>query len=221
MWPFTKTVKEAPWRANGLDIISDDLDDYCSPHQKLVVSEVTSLVQPDDREFVHIAGGFAACVAGITKEYGDVDIFCRDSDVYDRVSCAFIHHVLKEQHADESTGYGRLTNVELQGVNYQIIEAHKRGECIERLLSQFDINWCMAGIKLDTQTLHVHKDAMSDKVMINTDDVRVSRESTLVRLPKYKLRMVREPDEGAYDKAVMFVKNAIKKKDSASYYHTY
>lgn len=191
-----------PWAFREIDCLEDTLDHY-DPFLVSLLKEVKELIPREFRRHVFIGGGFAAHLAGITKEHGDIDLFVHDETIFQQL----VDRVVKKKDVTDrkhertldlvdSRGYGVVLKCIYKDLKFDLVNAHDyMHDCTAiSLMRTFDINWAMAIISLRDDTVMVHKDALSSKPMVNPDRVEVCLEGTRDRLDKYATRLRRAPD---------------------------
>jgi len=196
------------WKTSATEFNKKGVQDYIDPHLGVILLDVLDVIPPKYHDKVYIAGGFAAHAAGITKEHGDVDIFCNSATTFDELTHQFSKSEVVKQVGDlvEEKKYGRLMKYETPGLpwsemKFDLVDISPSTGVptggvisIVDVLESFDINWCMAGITLtEPQTMWTHPKAYSTILRINIDQVR-HLEGTHARIEKYGKRLTRSPD---------------------------
>jgi hypothetical protein len=196
-WFGKKTPDLPPWTPSK-EFVVEPLEGYLDPHTESVLLEVKEMISPPDRGDIFIAGGFAAHVAGITKTSGDVDLFCLDRDVFQRVSKTLPGEVVK------SRGSGTVICFKHNCITYDLIDTYDRANApsFDGLIHSFDINWCMAAIDFEQDRIAFLREAVSGTPLLNSKRGEMPTEETIKRLEKYKERLVAEVDLPAYNTLV-------------------
>ncbi len=196
-----KTKIEFSWSPNATKILSDDLEGYLNPHTGASLLDVMNFIPDKFHQHIFLAGGFAACVAGITKEYRDVDIFCDSKEIFDKLFQLLQDDtdVIINGTIVETSEYGRLFKFEVDGQKFDLVDVTPMtGNNIDvyELLLSFDVNWCMAAITLtQPQKIWIHPDALLGEVKVNINRVKYLT-GTELRIDKYSKRLVRNVDLG-------------------------
>lgn len=185
------------WHFADQDCLEDKLDNY-DPHLVSLLSEVKELIPREFYRNVFIGGGFAAHIAGITNEHGDIDLFVNDEMVFQQLTDRIVKKkdVTDRRHERDSHGYVVVLKCIYKDLKFDLVDAHEyMHECLAvSLMQTFDINWSMAVVDLHNETVIVHKDALSTTPIVNPNRVEVCPEGTRDRLDKYANRLRREPD---------------------------
>ncbi len=197
---WTKTIKpDWTWKAQATEFLADELEGYLNPHTGTSLMDIEDLIPSRYHKHIFLAGGFAACVAGITKEYRDVDIFCDSVSTFDKLLDVLQSNPRVITVVDVVThdGYGRLFKFKVDEQKFDLIdvtpETGDESDVIDILMS-FDVNWCMAAIALDKiRKIWVHPEAFSETPRVNLDRIKFF-EGTQLRLKKYSERLVRNVD---------------------------
>lgn len=195
-WFGKKTPDLPPWTPSH-EFVIEPLGDYLDPYTGSVLLELKEMISPPDREHIFIAGGFAAHIAGITNTSQDVDLFCLDQSVFERVSKILPGEIVNRR------GYGTVIQFAHNCIMYDLIDTSKRTKApsFDGLIRGFDINWCMAAIDFGGDRIAFLKEALSGTPFLNLAPMmdNISAEETIIRLEKYKERLVAEVDLPAYN----------------------
>lgn len=151
--------------------------------------EVLNLTEGLDYETVFICGGYAAFVAGFTKEYGDIDFFCTSKMTFDTIANRL------NAREDKSP-----TVVAGNYEGYAINVVHcADAVSVEDILDSFDMTWCRVGIELQNPSLVIHPQADSESPIFDPDRLfakNISRNNMVDRVferyCKYKERRIKK-----------------------------
>jgi hypothetical protein len=234
---FTAKVKPSTtsWKMSSKfedeDFVEEPLENYGSSGGSVLLSIAEDLIPQTLRKKVFVAGGFASYFAGITKEYGDIDLFCLDENAFDTIAERIQGDPLcVAQHGDdnpttvESRGYGRILKFRYEGIKFDLVDSSAKPiqdpetgkthienpENIRDLLSLFDFNWAMTGIDFARSVVVCHTGAFMNEPQANTGRIDICLEGTIDRIEKYKDRLVRDPDMPAYNCLIKGLKLRLK-----------
>ena len=202
---FLSLFKSSPipkWKIKASDLLSHDLADYessdCHNDLKVVRELLASELVRND---VIVAGGFAACLAGITNDYGDIDLFCVNHRLFHALHSRFAERsdVDITQELRRSAGYcGSITyaiEFEYQDLQFHLINLPKLRNGFD-IIKRMDLNWSMVYIDLTTDQITAHPEALSTKPRVNR---RFIRPTTPSRMQKYANRLHRKIDQQAFE----------------------
>ncbi len=219
-WWKTKVKDEVPtkrkanleWYPKREAFLSDDLEGYPDPHTWTILMDIKKLVPSMYHSHIYVAGGFAAFVAGITKEYRDIDLFCDSPEIFDILYRIYFDDPTIEQVAGlvDRENYGRLWKFQKDGQGFDLVDIHPMVDLgpdqmtlrVTDVLSSFDINWAMAAITLvDNPKIYIHPEALSGDVRVNLKNVKVLQ-GTMKRIEKYMERLVRPVNKPYADQMI-------------------
>ncbi len=192
------------WMIHDWVLLSDPLGDAYTedPHMASVLTDIYELISPRMRSGVYIAGGFVSHLAGITKEHGDVDIFCTHYETFERVLTSIKTNLSadscrKMTRVKTNNGYGQVVKFSYNGVKYDIIDAGVALDGVDKpcLFGIFDIAWSMTMIDLADQTIICHPAAFLPEPKINKFHINNHNYGTIRRIAKYSNRLVRAPNK--------------------------
>jgi hypothetical protein len=204
------------WYINPDDFIYDDLADYIDPHVAAILSDVEVLIPEKYFDKVFVAGGFAACTAGVTKTHNDVDIFCNEKGVFN-----ILFQMLEDNLAVTANSgiidndrYGRLFKFTFNEQKFDLVDITTitGSNCdVRGLLMSFDINWAMAAIILRTKQIWIHPEALSEDIKINTSNIK-HFDGSNKRIQKYSERLVRPVNKPLVKKTRKILHQMLQKK---------
>lgn len=164
------------------------------PHLESYILEVMDFIPEDLHNKVFLAGGFAACFAGITAEFGDIDIFCDSKHTFDKLLALLKSDPENEQVADliDRPEYGRLWKFKRGMQRFDLVEVTPmagEGLSLPAILASFDISWCMVGVVLgDEWQVWAHPCAFDRDVKVCSDNIK-HVDATQKRVKKYAERI--------------------------------
>lgn len=194
---WNRKKKETPpnWKMSPFtfdDFLVDSLDNYTDLHFNMVLSYVRDIIPQELRNDVFVAGGFACCFAGVTKQYEDIDLFCTTSKAFDAMVDIVRHYELKIK-----TDY--VYSFIHEGFKFDLVNTcEEQSPGVNELLTLFDLNWSMVGIDLAQNIITCHDTTLSTIPQVNPSRIDICLEKTIKRITKYKDRLVRTPDMAAY-----------------------
>lgn len=217
-----KTSEYPEWKVDAEDFFFDDLHHYMDPYFAEVLDEVDALVPVSHRGNAFVCGGFAAHMAGITTESGDVDIFVVQQETFDYLAA----RIKDNRDVTDRCGgrdkldlvtspYGKVLKFRYGDFRFDLVNYTDRIKTPTLLgtLMEFDINWAMAGIDIKDQKIIIHKEALSPRLRVNPERADIYLEGTLHRIPKYQARLRKEPDPHECQAIVEITKRRIKKRE--------
>lgn len=220
---FKRNAHEYPeWDIREEDFLVDSIDNYMrDPHLLVVLTEASRLIHPEWRDQVFIGGGFAAQMAGITREHHDCDIFCMTEEAFAALTPLIQDNKEVTDRGDErkfldvnTAAYGRVVKFKFRGLKFDLVDLSERTQdrTIIGMLKEFDINWSMVGISLQDKAVVLHKEALSVKPRINPSRADIFLEGTRDRIKKYRDRLFRDPDTEVCDELIKITNARIDKQ---------
>lgn len=205
----------SPWSLEDKDFISDSLNNY-DPHLVSIMMEVTEFIPEKLRDQVFVGGGFPAHLAGITIEHNDIDLFCMTHEAFYALM-SLVHNdprvtdrMDKREALDVQTrAYGKVIKFkDGNGYKIDLVDFHDRaqGPTIMDCMREFDINWSMAAIDLVKQEITIHREALSSVPRINPARADIYIQGTIMRIPKYRDRLRKEPDRTQCEQLIKIAK---------------
>ena len=186
------------WDLSDDDYIIEDIDQYLDPHFESILQAAQEVIGPHATQ-TRIAGGFAANLAGITKEHDDVDIFCGLNQTWKMLHPANNEAIIDEcfEVQEIEGSYGRSVKFKYKHISFHLVDFSKLlsfGNS-RHLFRHFDLNWAMASICFSSaDTLIIHPEARSTIPKLN-ELKKIVAQSTLPRLMKYIQRLETIPDK--------------------------
>lgn len=211
-----------PWELRSEDFLADSLDNYTDPHLRSVLFELDDIIPDKWRHYVYVAGGFAAHLAGITREHSDIDIFCVTEEAFTALTPVVHNNKEVTDRRDtrefldvQSGACAKVVKFKFRDFKFDLVDFHDR--CVRPsvvgVLQGFDINWSMAGIDFYKNELVIHKEALSTTPKVSPERAEIYLQGTEARLPKYRDRLCREPDSQEVDRLIAITQAYIAMKE--------